>query len=148
MVPPEIVDQYTKILKEYLKESTEQNLFSAYGFSRGCVEREIGPEEVLGIHMEAIDRLMKTHPLPPSHLVISHNLLLEAMMAYGIFYRESLELQKRYVEELKQKNAECREIRVQVEGLNARLEERVQEKVKELHQAQEQIYRMEKLTSL
>jgi signal transduction histidine kinase/ActR/RegA family two-component response regulator len=147
-LPVEIVAEYTAILDAYLRESTEAHLFKAYQFSRRCVDLAIGPEELLGLHMEAIERLTRQSPLKPSHLIISHNLLLEAMMAYGIFYREYLDLQKRHVETLTEKKIESDRMRLEVEALNLQLEAKVQRQITELQAAREKLYRAEKLSSL
>ncbi|RKD73205.1 MULTISPECIES: PP2C family protein-serine/threonine phosphatase [Sinobaca] len=78
-------EQYRKILVTYLKEKNEQGLYYAQQFSKKVLENQISPEEVVSLHIEAIEELF---PYMPEGAVDSFEFLLEVMMGYGLAYRE------------------------------------------------------------
>lgn len=94
-VPP--LDQYGQVLASYLKNPSEQALYDASLLSQTLVHHGVGPEEIVALHMEALD--LALDGITPREQARSfghaHQFLLEVMIAYGVTYREYLELKVR-----------------------------------------------------
>lgn len=94
-VPP--IDQYGQVLASYLKNPSEQALYDASLLSQTLVHHGVGPEEIVALHMEALD--LALDGITPREQARSfghaHQFLLEVMIAYGVTYREYLELKVR-----------------------------------------------------
>ena len=94
-VPP--LDQYGQVLATYLKQPSEQALYDASLLSQTLVHHGVGPEEIVALHMEALDLALEGFtPREQARSVgHAHQFLLEVMIAYGLTYREYLELKVR-----------------------------------------------------
>lgn len=94
-VPP--LDQYGQVLAAYLKTPSEQALYDASLLSQTLVHHGVGPEEIVALHMEALDLAFDgfTPREQARSVVHAHQFLLEVMIAYGLTYREYLELKVR-----------------------------------------------------
>lgn len=94
-VPP--LDQYGQVLAGYLKAPSEQALYDASLLSQTLVHHGVGPEEIVALHMEALDLALEGFtPREQARSVGNANqFLLEVMIAYGLTYREYLELKVR-----------------------------------------------------
>jgi len=81
---------YDVILRDFLIEGSEADLYSALNLGKICVEEEIGPDEIVGLHLSSIKKLVSESPQENlSKLFLkSLNLLVEVMVAYGLSYRE------------------------------------------------------------
>ena len=81
---------YDVILRDYLIEGSEADLYSALNLGKICVEEEIGPDEIVGLHLSSIKKLVNEAQQENfSKLFLkSLNLLVEVMVAYGLSYRE------------------------------------------------------------
>ncbi|MEQ8190364.1 MAG: PP2C family protein-serine/threonine phosphatase [Candidatus Eremiobacterota bacterium] len=81
---------YDVILRDYLIEGSEADLYSALNLGKICVEEEIGPDEIVGLHLSSIKKLVNESPQEnlSKLLLKSINLLVEVMVAYGLSYRE------------------------------------------------------------
>ena len=86
--------QYEEVLAEYLRSRSEQALYRASLLSQLCVNENLGPEDILALHVESLDRLVARLPLPKRIRAHSdaHQFLLEVMITYGVQYRHYLEL--------------------------------------------------------
>ena len=86
--------QYEEVLAEYLRSRSEQALYRASLLSQLCVNENLGPEDILALHVESLDRLLARLPLPKRIRAHSdaHQFLLEVMITYGVQYRHYLEL--------------------------------------------------------
>lgn len=86
--------QYPDVLAEYLRNRSEDALYRASLLSQLCVNEDLGPEDILALHVESLDRLVAHLPLPKSIRAHSdaHQFLLEVMITYGVQYRHYLEL--------------------------------------------------------
>jgi signal transduction histidine kinase len=91
------LDRYGQVLAEYLKNPGEQALYDASLVSQDLVHQGVGPEEIVALHMEALDQALEGFtPLEQARCVgHAHQFLLEVMIAYGLTYREYLELKVR-----------------------------------------------------
>ncbi|SDH80976.1 sigma-B regulation protein RsbU (phosphoserine phosphatase) [Alteribacillus persepolensis] len=88
-------EQYTKILKKYLEEKNETGLYHAQQFSKKVLENQISPEEVVSLHLDALE---KYFPDLPQGVFDSFEFLLEVMMGYGMAYREHQSLRDKQKE--------------------------------------------------
>lgn len=80
-----MLDNYKEILKTYISDQTEQALYLSEKFSRKLLECNVSPEEMISLHKTS---LMQLEPELPESLLLSLDILLEVMMAYGLAYRE------------------------------------------------------------
>jgi signal transduction histidine kinase len=85
------------VLASYLKHPSEQALYDASLLSQTLVQHGVGPEEIVALHMEALDQALEgASPREQARSVgHAHQFLLEVMIAYGLTYREYLELKVR-----------------------------------------------------
>ena len=86
--------QYPDVLAEYLRTHSEEALYRASLLSRLCVNEGLGPEDILALHVDSLDRLVAALPIPKRGRAQhdAHQFLLEVMIAYGVQYRHYLEL--------------------------------------------------------
>ena len=91
------LDRYGKVLAAYLRTPGEQALYDASLLSQDLVQYGVGPEEIVALHMEALDQAVEGFtPREQARCVgHAHQFLLEVMIAYGMTYREYLELKVR-----------------------------------------------------
>jgi signal transduction histidine kinase len=91
------LDRYGEVLADYLKSPGEQALYEASLLSRDLVHHGVGPEEIIALHVEAMEEALEGFtPLEQTRcLGHAHQFLLEVMIAYGLTYREYLELKVR-----------------------------------------------------
>ncbi|KAB2330557.1 PP2C family protein-serine/threonine phosphatase [Bacillus mesophilum] len=80
-----IADKYRDILVNYLKDQSEQSLYSSQKFSRKSIEHMISPEEIISIHKQLIVELF---PDIEPEIAHSFDILLEVMVGYGFALRE------------------------------------------------------------
>ncbi len=90
----ESASQYPDVLAEYLRTHSEDALYRASLLSRLCVSEGLGPEDILALHVESLDRLVADLSIPKRTRAQhdAHQFLLEVMIAYGVQYRHYLEL--------------------------------------------------------
>ena len=85
---------YSEILGAYLRTHSEEALYRASRLSQACIETGLGPEDIIALHFEALDALLAN--LPYREQARAHGdaqqFLLEVMIAYGVKYKEYLEL--------------------------------------------------------
>lgn len=91
------LDRYGEILTEYLRTRGERELFRASLLSNDFVERGVGPDEIIALHVESLDQALKGASFREQSRAIgdSHQFLLDVMIAYGLKYREYFELKQR-----------------------------------------------------
>jgi len=91
------IDDYAATLALYLETRSEESLYRASLLSQSFIEAGLGPEDITALHYEALDKAM--HGYPPRELTRvvgdAHQFLLEIMIAYGVKYKEYLELKLR-----------------------------------------------------
>ncbi len=115
--------EFTDLLRAYLRSEDEAHLFEAAELGRRLVEQEVGPEELVAVHLQAMQVAMRE--LPPTRVsgavLKSYNLLLEAVMAYGLAYRDYLRVERRHAEaarlQAERIAARERELRAIVDGM-------------------------------
>src|SRR5262245_32279676 len=84
------VEDYGPILGEYLREHNEAALYRAGILSHHFIESGLGPEDIIALHFDALERQL--HALPyreQAHASLdAYQFLLEVMIAYGVKYKE------------------------------------------------------------
>lgn len=94
-MPQEFARDYKEILRQYVLSQTEQNLYIGQNFSRQLIEKNIAPEDVIGIHKAALEEIF---PDLPEQLLHSFDLLIEVMIRYGLSLKEHESLLKKQEE--------------------------------------------------
>lgn len=94
-MPLEIGPQYKAILKKYVENQSERDLYAGQKFSRQFIEKEIPPEEVIGIHKYALQELF---PHLPIEIWYSFDFLIEMMIHYGLTLQEHQSLVRKQEE--------------------------------------------------
>jgi len=84
-MPEEMKDQYKKIIERYINDRNELDLYAGQKFSRGFIESEVSPEEVIGIHKTV---LMELLPDASNKVWHSFDFLIEMMIHYGLTLQE------------------------------------------------------------
>lgn len=77
--------QYKDVLNQYMQKQSEEELYVGQQFSRQFIEKEISPEEVIGIHKQSLQQIM---PDIPEELWHSFDFLIEMMIHYGLALQE------------------------------------------------------------
>jgi signal transduction histidine kinase len=90
-------DAYDAVLAEYLRSGSEDSLYRASLLSQGCIESGLGPEDIIALHFESLDKVLEGRsPLARARANSeAQQFLLEVMIAYGVKYREYLEIRLR-----------------------------------------------------
>jgi signal transduction histidine kinase len=88
------IETYDQVLAEYVSSGSEAALYQASLLSQSCIESGLGPEDIVALHFESLDKVLaERRPLERVRLVgDAQQFLLEVMIAYGVKYREYLEL--------------------------------------------------------
>jgi len=112
MAEQTIRDKYFELLKAYVGHPAEEHLAAAADLGRELVLADVPPEEIAEIHEEALERLAQKRPdmtlLDAARRISSP--LLELLMAYGLAFRERLEVRRRAEEALRKSEARYRTV--------------------------------------
>ncbi|WP_342526327.1 PP2C family protein-serine/threonine phosphatase [Chryseomicrobium sp. FSL W7-1435] len=84
-MPQEVERQYKAILRNYLEQQNELNLYEGQTFSKQLIQKNISPEEMIGIHRAALEEVVADIPDTIDH---SFDLLIEVMVRYGLALHE------------------------------------------------------------
>jgi signal transduction histidine kinase len=125
----QLASTYQDILGDFLKTQSEESLYHASMLSKRFVEQGIGPEEIVALHSEAIEELLKGVPFMERVRVMGNSLqfLLEVMITYGVRYKEYLDLRMTETTRAIQLQMEVERIRADeaIRLEQARAEERI-----------------------
>lgn len=96
MLRQAISAEFAALLRAYLHTGDEAELYQASRLGRQLVEEGIGPEVLVAAHGEALQEALRqlSPERIPSAMLKSYALLLEAVMAYGIAYRDHVEAER------------------------------------------------------
>lgn len=86
------LDNYRKLLKQYLLTHDETALYQAEQLSKLSVQHNVSPEEIIHVHLEALQEL---YPNLEEGVNDSLNFLLEAMISYGLALQEYQHLREK-----------------------------------------------------
>lgn len=80
---------YHKILENYLKTGREKYLYHVAQFGNEMMNKGMGPESVVEMHLEAVKKIGKDNRTYPKKAIDeSFTVLMEGIMAYGMAYKE------------------------------------------------------------
>lgn len=87
-------DTYERILNDYLGNRGEDALYQASLLSVICIESGLGPEDIIALHFDCLERVVAVRtPVERARATAdAQQFLLEMMIAYGVRYREYLEM--------------------------------------------------------
>jgi signal transduction histidine kinase len=90
-------ERYAIALRAYLETRAEAALYEASELSRIFVEHKAGPDEIVALHFESLDGTLRnlSYRQHAQAVTDAHQFLLEVMIAYGVTYREYLDLKLR-----------------------------------------------------
>ncbi|MGI9147744.1 MAG: sensor histidine kinase [Chloroflexota bacterium] len=85
---------YSAALKEYIQSHSEQSLYQASLISQDFIQRGLGPEDIIGLHAEALDGATRSMAAREQVHAGTDGLqfLLETMIAYGVQYKDYQDL--------------------------------------------------------
>ncbi|OIP87539.1 MAG: hypothetical protein AUK24_09300 [Syntrophaceae bacterium CG2_30_49_12] len=80
---------YRRILSDYLKTGQETYLYKVAQFGNEMMNKGMGPESVVEMHLDAVKKINKAERTYPKKAINeSFTVLMEGIMAYGLAYRE------------------------------------------------------------
>lgn len=90
-------ERYAAALGDYIRTRREHALYEASLLSQHFVEQRAGPDEIVALHFESLDGLLRglSYRDHARAVTDAHQFLLEIMIAYGVTYREYLDLKVR-----------------------------------------------------
>lgn len=93
-IGPDLLGAYGVALSDYLRTASEEALYRASLLSTSFIENGLGPEEIVALHSEELERVAAQAPLRERARLYASSLqfLLEVMIAYGIRYKEYVDL--------------------------------------------------------
>ena len=94
-------EEYTKLLKEYLRTGSETSLFNISKLSKEFINKGIGPEEVTEVHSSAVAGIVEGLPHEEAIAAFQQavNPLLEIMTNYAMAYRSYAQMKERKLAE-------------------------------------------------
>lgn len=142
---------YRDILLHYLKHGDERSLYEAGELARSCMVCGVGPESLVQMHFTVFGGLMEDDVAEAIHTPEKANqVLLEAMMSYGLIYHETLQRKTIeydslavYTARIEQQAAELRRMNIELERLNAS----AAALLRELEEKNEQLQELDRLKS-
>lgn len=86
--------EYGEVLHAYIRRLDEESLYAASLLSEACIRGGFGPEDIVALHFESLQGLLKRFAYREQTRIMgdAHQFLLEVMIAYGVRYKEYLEL--------------------------------------------------------
>ena len=92
-----LLTSYSDALSDYIRTRSEASLYRASLLGRAGVEGGLGPDELIALHAEALEHAVGglSYRQVAGAGVDALQFLLEVMIAYGLTYREYLELKVR-----------------------------------------------------
>ncbi|MGH2387359.1 MAG: ATP-binding protein [Chloroflexota bacterium] len=97
MIEADDLAGYGATLSDFLHTGSEEALYRASLLSSRFVNHGLGPEEIVAVHSEELERVAQQAPLRDRARIYANSLqfLLEVMIAYGVRYKEYLDLRLR-----------------------------------------------------
>jgi signal transduction histidine kinase len=87
-------DAYVEILADYLQDHGEEALYRVSLLSQTLIESGLGPEDIIALHFESLEKVTQSlsHREQLRASSDAQQFLLEVMIAYGVRFKEYLEL--------------------------------------------------------
>lgn len=95
MDPEELKSAYPELLRKYLLEGKEEEaLYGAYKLGKECFEAKIGIEDIMHLHTQCLEDIIKTIPPSGVHEIVlkSSNLLIEFSIRFGLVCQNYFEM--------------------------------------------------------
>lgn len=112
MAERSIQDRYFELLRAYADSPEEEFLAAAAQLGRELVLADVPPEDIAEMHEHALHRLGQENPdltlLAATQLVSTP--LMELLMAYGLAFRERLEIRRRAEEAIRESERKLRSV--------------------------------------
>jgi GAF domain-containing protein len=83
----EVKSTYPELLRKYLFEGKEEEaLYGAYMLGKECFEAKIGIEDIMNLHTQCLEEILKSIPPSNIHDIVlkSSNLLIEFSIRFGL----------------------------------------------------------------
>lgn len=77
--------QYKKILSDYIETQNESNLYLGQNLIKQLIQKNVTPEDVIGIHKQAIEEIYEDLPESVSS---AYDFLIEIMIQFGLKVKE------------------------------------------------------------
>jgi signal transduction histidine kinase len=108
MTEPEAKTLYEQILRGYLESPEEAYLHQVAQLGQRLLREEVHPEAIVEMHAQAIESVTKGLPLAEQLEAArqASALLTEMVMAHSLAFRQQLDSQKRYAEQLEEQAEE------------------------------------------
>ncbi|WP_216831441.1 PP2C family protein-serine/threonine phosphatase [Alkalihalobacterium elongatum] len=87
--------EYKDLLRAFLENKSEQDLYDAQQYSKRLLENQISPEEMVSLHCAVLEEIFEGLPI---EITESFSFLLEVMIGYGLAYREHQSLRDKQLE--------------------------------------------------
>src|SRR5215216_740465 len=87
-------ETYAEILHDYLREHGEEALYRVSLLSQTLIEGGLGPEDIIALHFESLEQVTEglSHREQLRAASDAQQFLLEVMIAYGVRFKEYLEM--------------------------------------------------------
>ncbi len=110
-------EAYDEILAAYLRTHSEESLYQVSLLSQSFIEGGLGPEDIIALHFETLDKILAGYSYREQARANSdaQQFLLEVMIAYGVRFKEYLQLKL----EESQRDAEARATQERSRALDA-----------------------------
>lgn len=120
------VGDYAETLAGYLLLHSEEHLYRASQLSQECIESGLGPEDIIALHFESLATVSSGYSYREQARASfdAQEFLLEVMIAYGVKYKEYLEIKlQETVRDAETRSARDRERILQVERIQREKDE-------------------------
>ncbi|MEB1805780.1 MAG: PP2C family protein-serine/threonine phosphatase [Bacillaceae bacterium] len=87
--------EYKGLLRAFLENKSEQDLYKAQQYSKRLLEKQISPEDMVSLHYAVLEEMFDDLS---SDIKESFSFLLEIMVGYGLAYREHQSLRDKQLE--------------------------------------------------
>ncbi|GLC89396.1 PP2C family protein-serine/threonine phosphatase [Lysinibacillus piscis] len=87
--------QYKKMLMDYITYQSEKNLYIAQNFTRQLIQKNVAPEDVVGIHKNVMKEILPQTSNEEQH---AYDFLIEVMVQYGMTHRAHQSLLQKQAE--------------------------------------------------
>ncbi|MFZ5659742.1 MAG: sensor histidine kinase [Pseudomonadota bacterium] len=116
---------YEEVLKGYLAAHREVDLLRAYDLGKEFQQQHISPDELIGMHLDALQRLSPDLPQEQrlAEVLSSFNVLIETMIAYGIAYSDAYRLLQETAREAEDAKYELEKTIVELDLANKQLQD-------------------------
>jgi signal transduction histidine kinase len=91
----ELKSKYPELLRKYLFEGKEEEaLYGAYKLGKECFEAKIGLEDIMNLHTQCLEDILKALPPSKVHDIVlkSSNLLIEFSIRFGLVCQNYFEM--------------------------------------------------------